>query len=156
MAGMACWLVKTEPEVYSIDDFARDGTTDWTGVRNYQARNFLKEMAVSDKVLIYHSNAEPPGVAGVGSVVEAAKPDKTQFNPASEYYDEKSTKASPRWFCPEIRFVKKFSRLVPLEELRGSKALSGLLLLQRGSRLSVTPVSEKHFNEIVSLGSKRN
>ncbi len=150
---MAYWLVKTEPEVYSIDDLARDGSTDWTGVRNYQARNFLKEMSVSDKVLVYHSNAEPSGVAGLAKIVGKAKPDKTQFDPKSEYFDGKATKDDPRWFCPEVGFVKKFRRLLPLEELRRSKALAGLLLLQRGSRLSVIPVSEKHFKEILELGS---
>ena len=150
---MAYWLVKTEPEVYSIDDLARDGSTDWTGVRNYQARNFLKEMSVSDKVLVYHSNAEPSGVAGLAKVVGKAKPDKTQFDPKSEYFDGKATKDDPRWFCPEVGFVKKFRRLLPLDELRRSKALAGLLLLQRGSRLSVIPVSEKHFKEILELGS---
>lgn len=150
---MAYWLVKTEPEVYSIDDLARDGSTDWTGVRNYQARNFLKEMSVSDKVLVYHSNAEPSGVAGLAKIVGKAKPDKTQFDPKSEYFDGKATKDDPRWFCPEVGFVKKFRRLLALEELRRSKALAGLLLLQRGSRLSVIPVSEKHFKEILELGS---
>lgn len=150
---MACWLVKTEPNVYSIDDLARDGDTDWTGVRNYQARNFLKEMALSDKVLIYHSNAEPSGVVGVASISAKAAPDKTQFDRTSEYFDEKSRKDAPRWFCPTICFVDKLRRLVPLEELRRAKELSGLLLLQPGSRLSVVPVSEKHFKVILALGS---
>lgn len=153
MCGMAYWLVKTEPDVYSIDDLARDRDTDWTGVRNYQARNFLREMAESDKVLIYHSNAEPSGVVGVGSIAAKAAPDKTQFDRASEYFDAKATKDNPRWFCPKVRFVKKLRRLIPLEELRNSKELAGLILLQRGTRLSVLPVSEKHFKAIVALGS---
>jgi predicted RNA-binding protein with PUA-like domain len=153
MRRMAHWLVKTEPDVYSIDDLSRDRDTDWTGVRNYQARNFLKEMAVLDRVLIYHSNAEPSGVVGIGSIAAKAAPDKTQFERSSEYFDPKATKDSPRWFCPKVRFVKKLRRLVPLEELRRSKELAGLLLLQPGTRLSVIPVSEKHFKAIVALGS---
>jgi predicted RNA-binding protein with PUA-like domain len=151
MPAMAFWLVKTEPDVYSIDDLKRDRSTDWTGVRNYQARNYLREMKIGDHVLVYHSNAEPPGVVGTAAVLKAAAPDKTQFDPRSEYFDEKSTKEAPRWFCPEIKFLRKLHRIVPLEELRAEKGLSGLLLLQKGSRLSVIPVSEKHFTSIVSL-----
>lgn len=151
---MATWLVKTEPDVYSIDDLARDKVTDWTCVRNYQARNSLKAMAVGDEVLIYHSNAEPPGVVGVAKVCQEAAPDPTQFDKASEYYDPKATKDAPRWFCPDLKFVRKLPRMIPLDEMRECKALDGLALLQRGSRLSVIPVSEKHFNAIVELASK--
>jgi len=150
---MAWWLVKTEPEVYSIDDLAREGETDWTGVRNFQARNFLREMAPGDGVLVYHSNAEPSGVAGIAAVSHIAAPDRTQFDKRSEFFDEKASKDNPRWFCPDIRFVRKLARLVSLDTLRGCKDLSGLLLLQKGSRLSVIPVSEKHFKKIVELGS---
>ena len=150
---MASWLVKTEPDVYSIDDFARDKVTDWTCVRNYQARNFLMKMEVGDDVLIYHSNAEPSGVVGVAKVHKVASPDRTQFERNGEYFDPKATKEAPRWFCPDLKFVRKLSREVPLEELRGYKALEGLLLLQRGSRLSVIPVSDKHFEFIVKTAS---
>jgi len=148
---MAFWLVKTEPDVYSIDDLKRDGSTDWTGVRNYQARNFLREMKAGDRVLVYHSNAEPSGVVGTAAVLKVASPDRTQFDPRSEYFDPKATKECPRWFCPEIKFVKKLKRTVPLEDMRAEKSLGGLLLLQKGTRLSVIPVSQKHFNSIVSL-----
>jgi predicted RNA-binding protein with PUA-like domain len=151
MSNMAYWLVKTEPDVFSIDDLARDKVTPWTGVRNYQARNYLREMRVGDEVLIYHSNAEPPGVAGLAVVCASAKADETQFDSSNEYFDPKATRATPRWFCPDLQFVRKWPQLTPLAELKASKALTGLLLLQKGSRLSVIPVSEKHFREIVQM-----
>jgi len=153
MLAMASWLVKTEPDVYSIDDFARDKVTDWTCVRNYQARNFLMKMAVGDDVLIYHSNAEPSGIVGLAKVHKVASPDRTQFERSGEYFDPKATREAPRWFCPDMKFVRKLARELPLEELRGYKALDGLLLLQRGSRLSVIPVSDKHFDFIVKTAS---
>ena len=152
---MATWLVKTEPDVFSIDDFARSKVTDWTGVRNYQARNFLMAMEEGDEVLIYHSNAEPPGVVGLARVHKKASPDTTQFDSSSEYFEPKATKASPRWFCPDLKFVQKFPRQISLDELRQTKNLEGLALLQKGSRLSVIPVSEKHFETLVKMASKK-
>jgi len=149
---MAYWLVKTEPHVYSIDDLQRDKFTAWTGVRNYQARNFLREMKRGDIVLIYHSNAEPPGVVGIASVKNEAKPDPTQFEQDGEYFDPAATKENPRWFCPDLAFLKKLPKMVSLEELRNNRDLDGLALLQRGSRLSVIPVSDKHF-AIISDGA---
>lgn len=149
---MKFWLVKTEPDVYSIDNLARDKVTAWTGVRNYQARNFMREMTKSDQVLVYHSNAEPSGVVGIAGVYRSFQPDPTQFLRESEYFDPKATVEAPRWFCPDIKFVEKFSNMVSLEQLRKSKVLDGLLLLQKGSRLSVIPVEEKHFNAIVKMG----
>ena len=156
MRPMATWLVKTEPDVFSIDDFARSKVTDWTGVRNYQARNFLMAMEEGDDVLIYHSNAEPPGVVGLATVHKKASPDQTQFDSSSEYFEPKATKANPRWFCPDLKFVRKFDRQIPLDELRGTKSLEGLALLQKGSRLSVIPVSDKHFDTIVTMASKKS
>jgi predicted RNA-binding protein with PUA-like domain len=156
MPAMATWLVKTEPDVFSIDDFARVKVTDWTGVRNYQARNFLMSMEEGDTVLIYHSNAEPPGVVGLGTVHSKAYPDTTQFDPSSEYFDGKASKAKPRWFCPDLKFVRKFARQIPLNELRRTKALEGLTLLQKGSRLSVIPVSDEHFDTIVKMASQKS
>jgi predicted RNA-binding protein with PUA-like domain len=152
---MAIWLVKTEPDVFSIDDFARSKVTDWTGVRNYQARNFLMAMEVGDEVIIYHSNAEPPGVVGLAQVHKTASPDTTQFDASSEYFEPKATKAAPRWFCPDLKFVQKFPRQISLDELRHTKSLEGLALLQKGSRLSVIPVSEKHFDILVKMASKK-
>jgi predicted RNA-binding protein with PUA-like domain len=137
--------------VYSIDDLARDGKTLWTAVRNYQARNFLREMKRKDRVLIYHSNAEPPGLAGIAEVSEEDMADPTQFDKAGEYYDPKATREQPRWFCPEVRFVKKLPELVSLDRLRLHKSLVGLLLLQKGSRLSVIPVSKEHFHAMLEL-----
>jgi predicted RNA-binding protein with PUA-like domain len=148
---MKYWLAKTEPDVYSIDDLARDGKTLWTAVRNYQARNFLREMKRKDVVLIYHSNAEPPGVAGIAEVSEEDLADPTQFDKAGEYYDPKATREQPRWFCPEVKFVKKLPELVSLDRLRAQKSLDGLLLLQKGSRLSVIPVSKDHFHAMLEL-----
>lgn len=150
---MAYWLVKTEPNLFSIDDFARVKVTDWTGVRNYQARNFLRAMQVGEEVLIYHSNAQPPGVVGLAKVKTAASPDQTQFDSSSEYFDPKATPQNPRWFCPDLAFVRKLERPIPLDELRACKLLSGLLLLERGSRLSVIPVEDKHYRTIVELSS---
>ena len=145
------WLMKTEPSVYSIDDLQRDKTTLWEGVRNYQARNFMTEMQAGDEVLIYHSSAEPPGVAGIATVVGKAKPDPSQFNKKSEYYDPKATPEKPIWFCPEVRFVSKFSTFVSLDSLRTTKGLEDLLVLKRGQRLSIQPVKESHFNKIAGL-----
>jgi predicted RNA-binding protein with PUA-like domain len=153
---MAYWLVKTEPDVFSIDDFARTKVTDWTGVRNYQARNFLKAMKVGEEVLVYHSNAQPPGVVGLAKVHKEALADQTQFDQASEYFDPKATRDKPRWFCPDLKFVRKLDRPMPLDELRTFKVLSGLLLLERGSRLSVIPVSDKHFHAILELSSDKS
>lgn len=140
--------------MYSIDDLRREGVTEWTGVRNYQARNFLQAMKRGDGVLIYHSNAEPPGVVGMGTVARTAEPDTTQFDKKSEYFDPKASRDSPRWFSPLIAFERQFSRLVPLSELQKCRALEGLLLLQRGSRLSVIPVAESHFKKIVERAAR--
>ncbi len=150
---MKHWLVKTEPDVYSIDDLKRDKKTEWTGVRNYQARNYLQDMQVGDMVLVYHSNAEPSGVVGIGKVARLAEPDPTQFDKKSEYYEPKATTDNPRWFCPQISFVKKLPAMVSLGDLRENRALEGLLLLQRGSRLSVIPVTERHFKAVVEMAS---
>jgi predicted RNA-binding protein with PUA-like domain len=149
---MKHWLVKTEPHVYSIDDLKRDKKTAWTGVRNYQARNFLQQMAPGDQVLVYHSNAEPPGVVGIAKVAAVAKPDLTQFDKKSEFFDPKASLHQPRWFCPDISFVKRLTAMVSLDDLRQNTALEGLLLLQKGSRLSVIPVTERHFRAIVGMG----
>lgn len=148
---MKYWLVKTEPGTYSIDDLKRDKSTEWHGVRNYQARNFLKEMSVNDKVFIYHSVQNPVGIAGIAEVLKTAQPDKTQFDKNSNYFDEKSTKDSPRWFCPEIRFSAKFKQLITLNELKQKKILSKMHLLKKGSRLSVQPVTRDEYQFIMQM-----
>ncbi len=150
---MAYWLMKTEPDVYSIEDLKSDKTTYWDGVRNYQARNFMKDMKVGDLVLVYHSNASPPGIAGIAKISKAAYPDPTQFDKRSKYYDPKSSKEEPRWFCPELRFVKKLKTFVSLPMLRETKSLADMLVLKKGSRLSVQPVEEKHFKVVEKLGA---
>lgn len=151
MTRRRCWLVKTEPGSFSIDDLARAGVEPWDGVRNYQARNFMRdEMKVGDPVLVYHSNADPPGVVGLAEVASEPYPDPTQFDPSSKYFDPTSDPADPRWILVDMRFVEKLPRLVPLPELRARPELQGMVLLGR-SRLSVQPVEPAHFDVIVSL-----
>jgi predicted RNA-binding protein with PUA-like domain len=151
-----CWLLKSEPDAYSIDDLARDGRTFWSGVRNYQARNFLKdEMRPGDRVLFYHSNAEPSGVAGVAEVVSEGYPDPTAFDRRSEYYDPRSDRTRPTWFVVDVAFVEKLPRVVPLAELKARKDLAGMLVTKRGMRLSVQPVETKHFDIVVRMGRGR-
>ena len=148
---MRHWLMKSEPESFSIDDLKRLKRDAWSGVRNYQARNHMKAMEVGDLALFHHSSCEPPGVAGLMKVVARAHPDATQFDPRSPYFDPKATKAKPIWECVDVAFVKKFPRLITLDELRGMKALKGMVLLQRGSRLSVQPVTKAEFDAIIKL-----
>lgn len=150
---MRYWLMKSEPDVFSIDHLQKDKTTWWEGVRNYQARNFMtQEMAEGDLVLFYHSNAEPTGVAGIAQVSAAAQPDKTQFDKKSEYYDEKATKEKPTWFCVQVQFAQKFPQVVSLQDLRENKSLAEMLVLKKGQRLSIQPVDKKHFEIVKKLG----
>ncbi len=149
---MAYWLMKSEPEVYSIEDLKRDGRTEWEGVRNYQARNYMmKEMKVGDIVLFYHSNAQPPGVAGLGTVSRLAKPDASSWNKKNPYYDEKSTPESPRWFCVEVAFKAEFSKIISLEDLREEPRLSKMEVLKKGQRLSIMPVRNEEFKIIEKM-----
>ncbi|HMP74682.1 MAG TPA: EVE domain-containing protein [Kiritimatiellia bacterium] len=146
------WLMKSEPDVYSIDDLARDGRTPWTGVRNYQARNFMRDrMRVGDLVFFYHSSTEPPGIAGMGRVAGGAYPDPSQFDPKSEYFEPRATRDAPVWMLVDIAFERKFSRLIPLDALRADPALTGLLVLKKGQRLSVQPVEARHARRIIHL-----
>lgn len=149
------WLVKSEPHVYSIEDLHRDGRTCWDGVRNYQARNFLRDaMKVGDRVLFYHSGAKPPevtGVVGVAKVVRAGYPDATAIDPKHEHHDPKSTEAEPIWFMVDLAFEEKFDRVVPLTELKARRELAGMPLLRRGQRLSVMPIEKQHFDAVVKL-----
>ncbi|MBW0147383.1 EVE domain-containing protein [Marinobacter arenosus] len=150
---MAKWLVKTEPSECSIDDFAKapDKSIPWDGVRNYQARNFLAEMAEGDEVFIYHSSCKRIGIAGIVEVVRGAYPDPTQFVPESPYYDAKSSKEKPRWQAVDMRYVDSLPRLIPLDELKSVPALAELPLVRKGSRLSVMPVSEEQWTIIRGL-----
>ena len=149
---MRYWLMKTEPDVFSIDDLARVKTEPWTGVRNYQARNFMRDgMGTGDGVLFYHSSCEVPGVAGVAEVASAAYPDPTQFDRKSAYYDEKSTREEPRWMLVDVAFKRKLKRTITLAELKEQARLDGFALLQRGNRLSVLPVSKAQWDCILAL-----
>ncbi|WP_233231418.1 EVE domain-containing protein [Silvanigrella aquatica] len=146
--------MKTEPDVFSFSDLEqRLGQCEqWDGVRNYQARNFMmQEMKVGDKILFYHSNAQPSGIAGLAEVVEAAKPDLTALNPKSEYYDPKATPENPRWYAVTVGKPKKLHRFVSLAELREYEPLKEMLLLRKGQRLSILPVSQTEFNHILQL-----
>lgn len=150
---MKYWLMKSEPDVFSLDQLKKDKTTWWEGVRNYQARNFMmKDMQVGDLVLFYHSNAEPSGVAGVARISHAAEPDKAQFDKKSEYFDPKATKEKPIWFCVEVEYVDTFKHFISLADLREAKGVSDMVVLQKGSRLSVQPVDKKHFDIVKKLG----
>ena len=142
------WLMKSEPETFSIEDLRRLKISGWDGVRNYQARNFIKEMQPGDEILFYHSNAAPPGVAGLAEVVRAAYPDPTQFDPENGHYDPKALPEKPIWFQVDVRHVRTFDRLLALDELRGMPSLSDMLLFKR-SRLSVQPVSASQRAAIV-------
>lgn len=148
------WLMKSEPDTYSIDDLERDGVTPWEGVRNYQARNLLRdEVQVGDEVLFYHSNAKPPGVAGLGRVIRAAYPDPSAFDSSSEYHDPRSSSESPTWIAVDVRFVRKLERLVTLDELKANPELEGMLVTRRGQRLSVQPLSAEHFRTVVAMAA---
>lgn len=152
------WLVKSEPEVFSFDDLLRSPrqTTSWDGVRNYQARNFMRDdMRVGDLVLFHHSSARPPAVAGVAEVVRGAYGDPTALDPKSPGHDPKSTPDDPIWVSVELKAVEKFDAPVPLARLREQPALDGMMLLKKGSRLSVQPVTAAEFKAVVRLGRSR-
>jgi predicted RNA-binding protein with PUA-like domain len=147
---MQYWLMKSEPDDYSIDDLEQDGREHWDGIRNYQARNLMRDrMEIGDRVLFYHSNAKPPGVVGLAEVASAAYPDHTQFDPEDKHFDPKSDPEDPRWIMVDVQFVEKLPRLVGLPELRGYPELADMVLLNR-SRLSVQPVSEDEYDFIVA------
>lgn len=145
------WLMKSEPDVYSIDDLRRDGRSPWEGVRNYQARNHMRTMKVGDRVLYYHSSTKPPGVVGLARVLREAYPDHTQFDPTSDYHDPKATRDEPRWFMVDVAFERTFDSMVSLNSLKGEDALKDMLVVQRGQRLSVQPVSKEHFDHVCKM-----
>ncbi len=153
MRSKEYWLMKSEPATFSIDDLIRspDQTTCWDGVRNYQARNFMRSMAIGDQVLFYHSNADPPAVVGIAEVVNTAYPDPTQFDKKDKRYDPESKPSTPRWDMVDIRYVQKFAGPLTLDELRKESTLKRMVLLKKGSRLSVQPVSPLEWRHIVKL-----
>lgn len=148
------WLMKSEPDAFSIDDLRRVGTEPWTGVRNYQARNFMRDgMQVGDGVLFYHSNTKVPGIVGTATVASTAYPDPTQFDPKSDYFDPKATREAPRWFLVDVAFDRKLARTIALDEIRthADKLGEGFELTRRGSRLSVLPVTAAQWKLLLSL-----
>lgn len=154
---MKYWLMKSEPEAYSIDDLAKapKKTTCWDGVRNYQARNFMREMEIGDQVFFYHSGGGNPSIVGIAEVVKKAYPDHTALDPKDKHYDPKATPANPIWEMVDIKFVKKFDEPLALEDLRGAKGLENMELLRRGSRLSVQPVTAAEWKIVNNLAEKK-
>ena len=149
---MNYWLMKSEPEEFSIDDLARKKSEPWSGVRNYQARNFMRDgIRAGDGVFFYHSSCAEPGIVGIASVATSAYPDPTQFDPRSDYFDAKSSRAAPRWLLIDVKFKRKLKRTITLAELKAQPELRELALVRPGSRLSVQPVSKAHRDFILSL-----
>lgn len=149
---MKYWLMKSEPDVFSIDDLKKKKKSGWDGVRNYQARNYMRDdMQLGDLILFYHSSCEVPGVSGLAKVCKTSHPDPSQFDSKSDYFDPKATIDRPRWFMVEVEFVERFDRVVTLAELKNEKELSNMPLVQKGSRLSINPVTHKEYETIISL-----
>ena len=146
--------MKTEPESFGIADLERVRVEPWSGVRNYMARNHMRQMQVGDEVLFYHSSCEPPGVAGLARVEHARVVDETQFDPDSKYYDPKATRAAPTWDCVDVAYVATLPHFVAIERMRADPALADMMLLRRGMRLSVQPVTAAHYKRIVALGQR--
>ena len=152
---MKYWLMKSEPTCYSIDDLKNDKREPWSGVRNYQARNFMRDdMEIGDKVLFYHSSCKVPAVVGLAKVCSRAYPDATALSKKDDHCDQKHTKDTPIWFNVDVSFVKKFEKDVTLDQIKFNPKLKGIMVAQRGSRLSIHPVSERHYEEIVRMAEK--
>ena len=149
---MAYWLMKSEPDDYSIDDLKRDKREPWDGIRNYQARNMMRDdMVVGDKAFFYHSNCKEPGVVGVMTIASEAYPDPFQFDPDSKYYDPKSDPDNPRWLLVDVKYERTLSRNITLREIKENPALDGMVLTRKGNRLSIMPVSDEHWDEILGM-----
>lgn len=150
---MAYWLMKCEPSAYSIADLKRDKTSSWEGVRNYQARNFMRDtMKVGDMALFYHSNSDPSGVAGVMKIAKAGYPDHFACKHGHKYFDERSTSEKPVWYMVDVTFIAKFAEILSLQTIKQEPRLKDIMVAQRGSRLSIQPLSEEHFKLICELG----
>ena len=148
---MNFWLMKSEPDEFSIDDLKKKKSEPWSGVRNYQARNFIREMRAGDAVFFYHSSCDEPGVVGIAEVAAAAYPDPTQFDPKSDYFDAGSKRDEPRWSLVDVKFKRKLKRTIALTELKGRKELQDFALVKPGNRLSVLPVSKPQWDFILAL-----
>lgn len=152
MSDQRYWLMKSEPDVYGLDALERDGTTLWDGVRNYQARNFMRDdMQVGDLILYYHSNTKPPGVVGLAKVASEPYPDPTQFDVDSKYFDSKATEEKPRWILIDVGYLGRFERTVTLQEMKEHDDLDGMLVTRKGQRLSIQPVEPHHFAKVCDL-----
>lgn len=148
---MAYWLMKSEPDVYGIDHLQREGTTLWDGIRNYQARNFMRSMQIGDQAFFYHSNTKPPGIVGLMEVIETQLIDPSQFDPASKYFDPASTRERPRWDCARLRYVRHFASLLSLDALRENFSPEELGVVKQGNRLSILPVSASSAERLLAL-----
>ncbi|MCP9849110.1 EVE domain-containing protein [Cyanobium sp. Morenito 9A2] len=148
---MAFWLMKSEPDVYGLAHLEKEGTTLWDGIRNYQARNFMRTMAVGDQAFFYHSNTQPPGIVGLMEVIETQLVDPSQFDATSKYFDPASKPEAPRWDCVRLRYGRRFSRLLSLDELRQNFSVEELAVVRRGNRLSILPVPDAAADRIVAL-----
>lgn len=149
---MAHWLMKSEPDAYSIDDLASDGTEPWDGIRNYQARNMMRDdMKMGDKAFFYHSSCKVPAIVGIMKIASSPYPDPTQFDRRSKYYDSKSTEDDPRWILVDVAFDRKLRRPITLEEIKKHPGLADFLLTRRGNRLSIFPVDKKHWDLILAM-----
>lgn len=154
MTARRYWLMKSEPETYSIDDLARQRRTCWDGVRNFQARNMMRdEMRVGDIVLFYHSNAKPPGIVGLARVSREGYPDHTAWDPKSDYYDPKASPDNPLWFMVDVEFVEKLPNMISLDQLKAEPKLEDMKVVKRGMRLSVQPVSADHFRHVLKMAN---
>ena len=155
---MNYWLMKSEPDVFGIDDLERVGTEPWDGVRNYQARNFMRDqMRIGDKIFIYHSNCKPPGIAGIAKVASKAYPDPTQFDSNNKYFDAKSQPEKPRWELVDVSFVRKLKRYISLEEIKQhADQLEDFALVRKGNRLSIMPVDKAHWDFLLSLEKRKS
>jgi predicted RNA-binding protein with PUA-like domain len=149
---VAYWLMKSEPDAYSIDDLERDRLEPWDGIRNYQARNMMRDdMTPGDRAFFYHSSCEVPAVVGIVKIASQAYPDPTQFDPRSKYFDPKSSEENPRWYLVDVAFERKLERPVTLKEIKEQPSLADFTLTRRGNRLSVFPVSEEHWEAVLDL-----
>jgi predicted RNA-binding protein with PUA-like domain len=148
---MAHWLMKSEPDVYGIHHLQQEGTTLWDGIRNYQARNFMRSMAIGDRAFFYHSNAKPPGIVGLMEVIETGLTDPSQFDPANKYFDPKSKPQAPRWDCVRLRYVGTFAEQLSLDQLREQFSVEELPVVRQGNRLSILPVPEASATRLLDL-----
>ena len=149
---MNYWLMKSEPDAYSIDDLEKDGREPWDGIRNYQARNMMRDdMQVGDKAFFYHSSCKVPAIVGIMRIASEAYPDPTQFDESSKYYDPKSTRDEPRWMLVDVEFERRLGRPIPLTELKEQRGLDDFMLLKKGNRLSIFPVEKAHWDAVLGL-----